>query len=143
MYILMLFSIFIHDSCFHVSMTLVHVQNKMSQGESIHTLYHHYFYFHCRSLPALIKFLAVGSTLHLDGFLFELPGKEFYRDVQSFGQGICRVLKCISDADPAGYCCMNKSFLSKIGWSFEFNKVPIFVTTFSACYPENHSRCVY
>ena len=30
-----------------------------------------------RSLPALVKFLAVGATLHLDGFVFELPGDEF------------------------------------------------------------------
>ena len=80
--------------------------------------------------------------MHLDGFLFELPGREFYKDVESFGEGVCRVLTCISDADPAGYHCMNKSFLSKVGWSFEFNKVPIFVTTFSACYPDNHSRYV-
>ena len=67
-----------------------------------------------RSLPALIKFIAVGSVLHLDGFLFELPGEEFHRDVESFGEGVRRVLKCISDADPLGYHCMNKSFLSKV-----------------------------
>lgn len=98
-------------------------------------------YYH-RSLPALTKFIAIGSTLHLDGFLFELPGNQFSQDVVSFGEGVWHVLKCISDADPKGYCCMNKSFLSKIGWSFEFNGAPIFVTTFSSCYPENHSRFV-
>ncbi len=94
----------------------------------------------CRSLPALTKFLAVGSTLHLDGFLIELPGDEFSRDVVAFGAGVRRVLKCISDSDPIGYCCMNKSFLSKVGWTFEYAGVAIFVTTFSACYPDNHSR---
>lgn len=95
-----------------------------------------------RSLPALLKFLTVGSDLHLDGFLFELPGLKYYKDVESFGEGVRRVLKCISDADPAGYFCMNKSFLPKRGWGFEFARYEIFVTTFSACYPENHSRYV-
>lgn len=96
-----------------------------------------------RSLPAFTKLIAVGSTLHLDGFLLELPGEEFSQDVESFGEGVRRVLKCISDADPIGYCCMNKSFLSKVGWSFEYAGEPVFVTTFSACYPENHSRYTF
>ena len=38
---------------------------------------------------------------------------------------------------------MNKSYLSKVGWSFEFNGVPIFVTTFAPCYPSNHARFVF
>ena len=96
-----------------------------------------------RSLPALIKFLAVGTSLHLDGFLFELPGDEFGQTPQKFGEGVRRILKCISDHDPAGFHCMNKSYVSKIGWSFEFNSVPIFVTTFAPCYPDNHSRYAF
>ena len=97
------------------------------------------FYTH-RSLPTLIKFLTVGSILHLDGFVFELPGEEFGQDVHKFGEGVRRVLKCISDHDPIGFHCMNRTYMSKIGWSFEFGGVPIFVTTFAPCYPENHSR---
>ena len=96
-----------------------------------------------RSFPALIKFFAVGESLHLDGFVFELPGNEFGTDVEAFGKGVYRVLKYISNQDPAGYHCMNKSFVSQIGWSFEFNAVPIFVTTFAPCYPENHSRYAF
>ena len=90
-----------------------------------------------------IKFLTVGSTLHLDGFVFALPGKEFGHDIQQFGQGVRRVLKCISDHDPKGFHCMNKSYLSKVGWSFEFNGVPIFITTFAPCYPSNHARFAF
>ena len=96
-----------------------------------------------RSLPALMKFVVVGPSLHLDGFVFELPGDEFGKDVNSFGRGIRRILKCISDHDPAGFHCMNKSYLSKVGWSFEFDGVPIFVTTFAPCYPETHSRYAF
>lgn len=97
----------------------------------------------CRSIPALIKFLAIGEHLHLDGFVFELPGEEFGQDVHKFGQGVRRILKCISDHDPAGYHCMNKSYLNKIGWTFEFSEIPIFVTTFAPCYPSNHSRFAF
>eukprot|EP00731_Ephydatia_muelleri_P023701 Em0015g1284a len=61
-----------------------------------------------------MKFLAVGELLHLDGFVFELPGDDFGQDVHKFGQGVRRILKCISDHDPSGYHCMNKSFLDKI-----------------------------
>ena len=93
-----------------------------------------------RSLPAFIKFVAVSPDLHLDGFVFALPGAEFGRDVHRFGRGVCRVLRVISDADPYGFHCMRKSYISKIGWLFEFAGAPIFVTTFAPCYPENHSR---
>ena len=96
--------------------------------------------FYCRSIPALIKFIAVGKFLHLDGFVFKLPGEEFGQDVHSFGEGVRRVLKCISDCDPIGFHCMNKSYVGQVGWSFELNGEPIFVTTFAPCYPENHSR---
>ena len=96
-----------------------------------------------RSIPALIKFLILGPSLHLDGFLFELPGDEFGYDIDQFGQGVRRVLTCISDHDPAGHHCMNKSYVSLKGWSFEFDNVPIFVTTFAPCYPENHSRYAF
>ena len=79
----------------------------------------------------------------MDGFVFELPGEEFGNDVEKFGQGVRRVLKCISDHDPVRYHCMNKSIVSGIGWSFEFDYVPIFVTTFAPCYSENHSRYAF
>ena len=72
--------------------------------------------------------------------MIELPGQEYCKDLDSFGKGVYRVLKSISDADPTGYHCMNKSFLAKRGWGFEFAQFQIFVTTFSSCYPENHSR---
>ncbi len=98
------------------------------------------FSFWLRSLPALTKLLVVGDHLHLDGFLFELPGDQFGQSVEEFGEGVRRVLKCISDHDPIGFRCMNKSYLSKVGWSFEYGGVPIFVTTFAPCYPKNHSR---
>ena len=35
---------------------------------------------------------------------------------------------------------MDKSYVGKTGWVFEFNHITFFVTTFAPCYPENHSR---
>jgi hypothetical protein len=90
-----------------------------------------------------MKLLILGEALHLDGFVIQLPGDEFGHDVELFGQGVRRVLKFISDCDPSGYHCMNKSFVSQIGWSFEFDGFPIFVTTFAPCYPLNHSRYAF
>ena len=87
-----------------------------------------------------VKFLMVGSSLHLDGFVFALPSDEFGQDVHKFGQGVRRILQCISDRDPKQFHCMNKSYMSKVGWSFEFNGIPIFITTFAPCYPTNHAR---
>ena len=89
------------------------------------------------------KFLTVGATLHLDGFVFALPSDKFGHDVHQFGQGVRRVLQCISDQDPRGFRCMNRSYLSKVGWSFEFDGIPIFVTTFAPCYPSNHARYAF
>lgn len=90
-----------------------------------------------------MKFLILGPGLHLDGFVFELPGDKFGMDIETFGQGVRRILKYISDQDPAGYHCMNKSFVSQIGWTFEFDSIPIFVTTFAPCYHSNHSRYAF
>eukprot|EP00118_Oscarella_pearsei_P009343 m.53655 g.53655 ORF g.53655 m.53655 type:complete len:334 (+) comp34273_c0_seq5:31-1032(+) len=93
-----------------------------------------------RSIPMLIKFLATGKFLALDGFLFELPATEYGKSPTVFGQGVNRLLRCLSDADPAGVHCMNKSYVSGRGWYFEFDKESIFVTTFAPCYPSSHSR---
>ena len=75
--------------------------------------------------------------------MFELPGEEFTEDVEKFGEGVRRVLKCLSDHDPIEYNCMNKSIIAGRGWCFELCGIPIFVTTFSPCYPTNHSRYAF
>ena len=59
--------------------------------------------FNFRSIPTLIKFFAIGESLHLDGFVFELPGEEFGKDTESFGEGVRRVLSYMSEQDPAGF----------------------------------------
>ncbi|XP_078572966.1 uncharacterized protein LOC144859855 [Branchiostoma floridae x Branchiostoma japonicum] len=92
------------------------------------------------SLPMFVKFCAVQSHLGLDGFLFELPGREFGASPEELGNGVRRLLKVLSDVDPAGVHCMDKSYVSKRGWCFEFDRCTFFVTTFAPCYPETHSR---
>ncbi|XP_019635158.1 PREDICTED: uncharacterized protein LOC109478113 [Branchiostoma belcheri] len=93
-----------------------------------------------RSLPMFIKFCALQFHLGLDGFLFELPAKDFGNSPEDLGNGVRRLLKVLSDVDPAGVHCMDKSYVSKRGWCFEFDRCTFFVTTFAPCYPETHSR---
>ncbi|XP_045163543.2 uncharacterized protein LOC123527890 [Mercenaria mercenaria] len=96
-----------------------------------------------RLLPMLLKFTIKCSSQKLDAFLIELPGKIYGENVQDFGDGIYKVLKVISDNDPAKIHCMNKSYIDKRGWVFEFNKVTFFITTFAPFYPENHPRYAF
>jgi len=59
---------------------------------------------------------------------------------QDFGDALCQLLHILSDFDPAGVHCMNKPYVGKRGWVFEFNKVTFFITTFAPFYPSNHAR---
>ncbi|XP_002731148.1 uncharacterized protein LOC100369553 [Saccoglossus kowalevskii] len=93
-----------------------------------------------RSIPMFIKFTAICSLRHLDGFVFQLPGEQFGDSIEVFGDSVRRVLTVLSDNDPAGYHCMNKSFIGKKGWCFEFNRETFFITTFAPLYPETSSR---
>ncbi len=54
-----------------------------------------------------------------------------------------RVLTVLSDNDPDSYYCMDKSYIGKRGWVFEFSRVTMFITTFAPFYAENHSRYSY
>lgn len=65
---------------------------------------------------------------------------DFCNLFQAFGTGLYKVLKLISDFDPAGLHCMNKSYVGKRGWVFEFNKLTFFITTFAPFYPSMHPR---
>ncbi|XP_065190782.1 uncharacterized protein LOC135821711 [Sycon ciliatum] len=93
-----------------------------------------------RSIPALIKFCAIGLHCQLDGFVFELPSSTFGTSPEVFGRGVRRLLTCLSDSDPAGVHCMRRSYIGGRGWFYEFARTPIFVTTFAPCYADNHSR---
>ena len=57
-----------------------------------------------------------------------------------FGEAVCSILTTLSDNDPAGVHRMDKSYINKRGWVFEFNSVTFFITTFAPFYAENHSR---
>lgn len=78
-----------------------------------------------------------GSLLGILILFYYLPICIFLQD---FGDGLYKVLKVISDNDPAHRKCMDKSYIDKRGWVFEFNKVTFFITSFAPFYPENHPR---
>lgn len=92
------------------------------------------------SIPGLTAFLKVALSAHYDGFVFEIVGKEHGESVEAFGDAVRRVLLTLSDNDPNGANCMRKSYIDKRGWCFEFARDTMFVTTFSPCFPSNHSR---
>lgn len=92
-----------------------------------------------KCVPQLIRFLVVGAILHLDGFVFKLPGEEFGQNIHDFARGVYRVLKCLSSADPSGMRCMEQN-IDRKEWHFVFNGEMIFVTTFAPCYPSSSSR---
>ncbi|KAL8624310.1 hypothetical protein ACOMHN_044741 [Nucella lapillus] len=93
-----------------------------------------------RSVPMFLKFTLVCQELGLDGFLFLLPGQHYGTDLQVFGKAVRRTLQTLSDLDPAGVKCMNKSYLDKRGWVFEFSHVTFFITTFAPLYPPSNAR---
>lgn len=60
-----------------------------------------------------------------------------------FAQTFKRILKVISDNDPRNVKCMNRSYIGRKGWVFEFNKVTFFITTFGPFYSESNSRYAF
>jgi len=95
------------------------------------------------SLPSLELFIEAYQSMHLDGFVFEMRGRELCPNVETFGQTIQRVLWTLSEADPAGVHCMRKSYIDKRGWCFEFANETFFVTTFAPCYGVDSSRYTF
>lgn len=59
---------------------------------------------------------------------------------KAFGDALYTALKILSDFDPAGFHCMDKSYIHRSGWVFRYNEVTFFITTFAPFYPENHAR---
>ncbi|XP_064633076.1 uncharacterized protein LOC135491262 [Lineus longissimus] len=97
----------------------------------------------CRSLATFYKFVLLVPELGLDAFLFEVPQVPYASDIQTFGQSVRRVLTVLSDADPTGYRCMDKTFISRKEWAFQFNRMTFFVTTFGPFYSESHPRYAF
>ncbi|XP_050412095.2 uncharacterized protein LOC126826986 [Patella vulgata] len=93
-----------------------------------------------RSMPTFYKFILSCEILGLDGFVFELPGEEYCDDIQIFAKNVKRVLKVISNNDPGHGKSLQKSYIGKRGWVFEYNKMTMFITTFAPFYPRTNSR---
>jgi len=92
-------------------------------------------------LPRFYRFcMDVRQGMALDAFVFEARGEQYGADVGRFARTVKRVMSFISASDPAGVDCMRKSYLSKRGWYFQFNRESFFVTTFAPCYPASNPR---
>jgi len=91
-----------------------------------------------KSIPALARFYEYGREQKLDGFVFEVQGIEYSRDVEIFGETVRRVMRVVGDNDPSD---SPMNFIDgKRGWRFAWNDHNTFVTTFAPCYHQNHAR---
>lgn len=103
-----------------------------------------------QSLPMLLQFILRSASAgpnvpmeELDGFLFEIRGKQFGQTVHAFGECVRRVLTEISRHDPNGDFPMQKNYVGNRGWVFRFGGQSIFVTSFAPCYPHHSSRYMF
>lgn len=106
-----------------------------------------------RSIPMLIKFFKLGrhpdllspehKGKHLDGFLFEIRGRERCCSPDACGLALNRLLSTLSEHDPNGMRCLRPRYRRLVGtaiWHFYFASEPIFITTFYPGTPSNHPR---
>ncbi|XP_052713399.1 uncharacterized protein LOC128187182 [Crassostrea angulata] len=96
-----------------------------------------------RWLPTLLQFTIVCRQYKLDGFVIEIPEEYHHNDIHEFAKTFKKILKVISDNDPKNIKCMDKSYVSKRGWVFQFNKMTFFITTFAPFYPATNSRYAF
>ncbi|UGQ15272.1 YqcI/YcgG family protein [Yinghuangia sp. ASG 101] len=91
------------------------------------------------TLPVLCDFVDRSRAEQLDGFVIELAGPRFGRDVPSLARSTHAVLRHLSDHDPAGERSLDRE-IETLPWCFAFGGEPMFVNTFAPCYPPAHSR---
>ena len=92
-----------------------------------------------RVLEDMCDFLDVAREQRLDGYVLELPGSGFGENIEMLACTFHRVLRALSDRDPAGEHCLNQP-IEDLAWSFALGGDKIFVNTFAPLYPEGHSR---
>ncbi|PIC05932.1 hypothetical protein CS060_02705 [Anoxybacillus flavithermus] len=95
-----------------------------------------------KNLKLLERFNRVAPFEGLDGFVIEAYGKGYGDTLENLSYTLKRVLKYLSDNDPAKAHCMNQNIL-KPDWRFSFGDQTFFITTFAPCYPEKHPRYSY
>ncbi|CAF0871812.1 unnamed protein product [Adineta ricciae] len=95
-----------------------------------------------RLLPNFILFCAFVQEVSIDGYVIEIPHNDLTATLEDFGQILKKVLRYLSDHDPAKRHCMSVApeRIGQKGWVFQFDRVTFFITTFAPHYPENHPR---
>ena len=66
-------------------------------------------------MPSFIIFSNFLISLKLDGFLVQLPGNLFGKDLKVFAAAFKEILSCLAESDPSGKNCM-KNEIEKSGW---------------------------
>lgn len=98
-----------------------------------------------RIQPALSLFMRLAQGRALDGFVIELRGAQYARDVQAFGRAVFFLLRALCDLEPRPCGCMRRgaAALGEYGWWYDAAHEFCFVTTFAPFYPASHSRHAY
>jgi len=96
-----------------------------------------------RSMKAFHHAVLTGQDTRLDGFVFEIKGKQFGDTVDAFGETVRRVLTTVSDLDPGCDHPMDSDILDRRGWRYMWDGFGIFVTCFAPCYDEHNARYTF
>lgn len=87
----------------------------------------------------MAHFINLSRAMKIDGYVIDLPDREYGDSVEALARSTHAVLRCLSDFDPMGEGCMDKA-IEDPAWCFTFGGERIFVNTFAPCYPESHAR---
>lgn len=95
-----------------------------------------------RLLPSFILFCSFVKETAIDGYVIEIPHNHLTTNIEDFGRVFQKILRYLSDHDPAKRHCMNvsSSRIAQSNWVFEFDRVTFFITTFAPHYSESHPR---
>lgn len=75
----------------------------------------------------------------LDGFVIEIHGEDYSRNLPSLCHTLKSTLISLSKSDPMGKNSMDNEIMD-VNWQFEFNNERLFLITFAPFYQESHPR---
>jgi hypothetical protein len=98
-----------------------------------------------RIQPALSLFMRLAQGRALDGFVIELRGERYCRDVRAFGRAVFFLLRALCDLEPRPCGCMRRgaAAIGDYGWWYDAAHEFCFVTTFAPFYGADHARHAY
>lgn len=95
-------------------------------------------------IPSILKFITLADEGEkLDGYVIEIKGSKYCKDLTSFTATVRQTLEYISKYDPIGLDVMKMKSISSSSWYYSLCNVPIFITTFAPFYSKNNCRYMH